>query len=744
MIKKIWQCCYTNATREAGGTISSGWQAVAVSPDIPAEAYRACTKIQNSHSFIQGAMLDETGNILNLLDISGDGSYLYIIRTQYGLHDRLGRPNMFSHAYVLPCQDSSSVENPNLFLTLANSNFKTSEEEAEKEIEEPERLEDFTIHSALQQAKLNKSTYKTLIQCVYAQMTDKNITSPLYLQYDGDEMTLRAILYCIYFALPFSLRKRLSAASAKTDNTGGKTIVFSKEASSQARFLEPSSGENNVLTDRLKRRFSQLNFLDFTVNYYENPEVQNYFKRLETRAIQLGDAAAMNELILKISDIQIWNELRPTSTVSKEELAVRISDALRSKSLKNERMDDYIAGLLENIIENEMILTEESVAMLLDRVKQSSSQAIREAAEKYQLHRLCKLSIDEAMQELDSWDKLQDVVAKAKRFPENRLMDKIDEIARNLYEKGLKAVETGRIEEAVTEYTQYMAVLQERMGKAGAEKCEIAAKEAFWDLVNYDNLCFDHLSEYKKMEFKHTKCEEMLMYCDLITPAKNDRAMLFLGKANLFFNRKNISEEAKQEAVQHKLREAAKKYLTDPDKYFDKWCKIFFETKEQKAFEELCNVFQMYQSKEEAKIMSAFRRYWKQVEEKEESRKDIQEISGIFLSFFAEKDDKNQPISLDTWLILGKVRYGNAFRVFDYHTAFILEADKKQVVSESECLKEESFQEEANIYVEEKGKEFRVVKKWLSAFRKGEPEPEGAERGKEAAGFLQKFFGKKS
>ena len=98
MTNRVLQCCYTNASQEVNGKISSGWKAVSVSADIPSDAYTTCVKLQSANSTIQSTMLDETGNVLNLLEIVGDGNYLYIMRSQYGLLDRLGRPNMFSHA----------------------------------------------------------------------------------------------------------------------------------------------------------------------------------------------------------------------------------------------------------------------------------------------------------------------------------------------------------------------------------------------------------------------------------------------------------------------------------------------------------------------------------------------------------------------------------------------------------------------------------------------------------------------
>ena len=105
MAERILQSCYTNASYDIGGKVSSGWQSVSVSEDLPESAYNTCVGFQSKNSAIQKEMLDEHGNTLNLLEIIGDGIYVYIIRTQYGLKDRLGRANMFSHAFIFSWED---------------------------------------------------------------------------------------------------------------------------------------------------------------------------------------------------------------------------------------------------------------------------------------------------------------------------------------------------------------------------------------------------------------------------------------------------------------------------------------------------------------------------------------------------------------------------------------------------------------------------------------------------------------
>ena len=117
MVKNVMQCCYTNLSEESSGKISSGWQSVAVSDSIPPDAYRACVSMQNRNSAMQASMTDERGGVLDLLEICGDGKYLYMIRSRYGMADRLGRPNMFSHAYIFSwAENSALIERINVFL----------------------------------------------------------------------------------------------------------------------------------------------------------------------------------------------------------------------------------------------------------------------------------------------------------------------------------------------------------------------------------------------------------------------------------------------------------------------------------------------------------------------------------------------------------------------------------------------------------------------------------------------------
>ena len=184
MIRQFYQCCYTHVSREMNdGIISTAWETVAVSPELPETARQYCTKVQSVHSQKVSGMVDEQGNPLDLYELCGDGQYLYLIRTQFGGMD-FGRGNMFSHAFVIPWNDVET--DLSSFLSIARSNFSSNEKDAERFIQEFEKKKSLTLDEAMHNLGLTEKTYACMLRCVYAQLSQK-APHPLYIQYDGSE-----------------------------------------------------------------------------------------------------------------------------------------------------------------------------------------------------------------------------------------------------------------------------------------------------------------------------------------------------------------------------------------------------------------------------------------------------------------------------------------------------------------------------------------------------------------------------
>ena len=171
----LYQCCYTNAQVNIDGVVTPGWQAVAVSPGIPTAAYERCVRIQSVNSSISGSAVDEHGDVLNLLELESDEAYLYIVHTQYGLLDRVGRSNMFSHGFIVPWSQNDALRDPNVFLTIDDSNFKTSTSEALHKEKSIVSDSPFAFDGTLEVLDIDREEYLILIQCVYTKLTVRTI-----------------------------------------------------------------------------------------------------------------------------------------------------------------------------------------------------------------------------------------------------------------------------------------------------------------------------------------------------------------------------------------------------------------------------------------------------------------------------------------------------------------------------------------------------------------------------------------
>ncbi len=763
MIKNMLQCCYTNASREEGSILTSGWQAVCVSPDFPRDAFSECTRIQNANSTINGIMKDESGNVLNLFEISGDGSYIYILRTQYGLTDRLGRANMFSHAYVLPAKSNENISDPNSFLTIANENFKENEEDAMRLQENLIRLKAFDIRSAMEICGLDKEKMLTLVKSVYAQMTDKKIVKPLFIRYNGDENVLRAMLYCIYSALPFSARKRLSVASVFNENTANMNIVFSVSAGEQEYFCNPATGENSILTERSERRITRLGFLDHAVKNIDTPQLSEYFFRLEEITGSLGDPTGANELLMKIAhSIITTSDKSEYDKKSDSELDILLSDALRSDSLGSSLMDKYIALLLDKVVAKKMVLSNENDISLSNRVKSNVSKELLESVDRYRLYMFNEMPIEKAVivlenmsdnemdgfvkklsetdkgrQTLDhyysvvelnknggSWEGIQRVIVRSKGFKQKpETQKRIIECATALYENSLKV---DKVKQIVESYNNYAKTLEMLLGDE-SEKYAHQAKIDFWKNVGYYNIELDQRDEYSKMYIDTFESSKMMAYCEISQELlKKENFEKFFRNFNIYFSK------VKDETSIKVLVNWVKTKFPNLRKDFEIWFEIITYTKDKNDVEYLLELYDLSVIKEETednerhdkltfesgekksqlnRVVDTFFDYVECTRDK--NKKIIKAVASLITAVCARLETEEDYVDLDTWLRFGNYIDENCFYIFDVVKPIVLSLSEQEVIDNSTYIKESEYIELANEYIKDRGSEYKTVKKWM-------------------------------
>lgn len=751
MTDKLLQCCYTNESHEINGKVSSGWQSVAVSKGLPSDALENCKRIQNENSTIQGPMEDEDGNVLNLFEIVGDGNYLYVIRTQYGLQDRLGRANMFSHAFIFSCRDGNVLSDPNDFLTISNDNFKTSTDEAISHYNSISYLPQFNIDSAVKVCGLSMETYSTLIKCVYSVAVDKHMAHPLFIQYDGSETHMRNLLYCIYSALPFNIRGHLSVASAYLKNKQRVHLVFCKKIDDKNPYIVPTTGKNNLLSTRADRRLTRLGFVDFVAKNYNKIDINAYYKNLEQTAHDLGETSTANELVFKIAHLMLRDDAK--ETVEDSELEYRLSDALRIKSYGSSRMDKYIARLLSEATKREMSLTEESEENLALRLEHSKSEDLVVAAENYNMFHIVNLPIDSAANKLaklpyDIFQKYRSKLLQTKTGTAildcfyAHYLDKIDpnfevllEVVENTRDITQKPLTVEKIEisawnryisflsgdaddDAVNAYSMFIDIMANLNGGQHTNSQSTAAKKAFWDAFNLNNLSLKDKEKYELLKLsENPKSQLSLVYCNAVSQRKTDKAFFLSLRAFYIYFSKQFGNEVCTKLICmicEQISENSPSLQANP--HIESWFLLFALSPTDDSLDLLFSIYDGFLNKIDEHSLSSKYRELSMVL-KDNNCDYLHDVSSLLIQVLSELDTSQKPVSLDTWLAISECVYNNSFDVFDTISASILECDPKAVASGSSLLCDPSVQAQAEEYIKGKKPASRKVKSWLSEYK---------------------------
>ena len=766
MKNHIFQCCYTNASEESGGRVSSGWKAVFVSPEIPSDAYSTCLKLQGANSSLQGPTQDEFGNTLNLLEINGDGNYLYVIRSFYGLTDRLGRPNMFSHAIIFPCKDIEFIGDPNLYLTMAGQSFAKSEAELPRSTEDIVWDSNFELRETLIQCGLSYQTYTTLIQCVYSQISDKKSVEPIYIQYDGTEKQMMGLLYCIYSGLPFSIRRRLSVASVQTNNQVNKNIIFSICAKEKNFYIIPETGENNVLTARSERRLSRLLFVDYFTKKEVTLHASRYFYELEQNAVKLGEISKLDEQILRFAHLMIVG----VGDVNDEDLNIRLSELLHSESLDNHAAVDLVCNLLKEVMRRDLFLSEENDE-LLEKHSQDSDGILKTALKEYRQYRfdsyspeqaVCSLSempepifkeyqeqlrsSDNGLAVLDgyytqllagedhcTWELLERVLQASDFMDASRprTIAQISESAWNTFTAELYAAmsihDDDRTVAAFKEYTSFMN--ESFLGLRRTEDFESKAKNEYWEKFSFADFSFDSFQLYAEMKNDSPKSKVIMRFCELPNFAKDDILNYYQEVKSFFEEYSDCFIESKRDdflkkLFDHTLKLAKKEELP----YFEQWGYMFLESPNGEISSVLRELYAniYFHHFDAENIKAAIQRLIALGEALGETDaflklKYFKSVAKNLILIFhsQEQDNSDLVIDLDIWLNLATEVYANCFELFDtYGDLKIVKLRAELVVKDSKLIHKQEYIKAAEEYAAGRGKKKEFLNEWLKEVKR--------------------------
>ncbi len=756
MALKAYQCCYTNASKEVGGKTISGWQAVAVSPDIPQDAKEACIGYQSVNSVIQPGLASETGKTPDLYEVFGDGKYIYSVRTRYGLVDRLGRPNMFSHAYIIPCKDA--IDDPSWFLSIPDGNYAENEDAASWDgsigYGDPMNMD-----MAMSIAGLSENSLEMLVKAVYAQMSDKKLSKPLYVQSDGELATVKAVMFCLYSSLPFYLRRNLKFSSEPSNGDSKKNLVFSIHAKERDLHFEPATGENNILTPRIEKKIARYGYLTYPFKKLPASDRLAFFRDLDERSEKLTGFGKNSDLAAKIAfAFQQDPECAKLDDAGLEDLLI---DLLQAEPSDSEMIGEYIKTIVCTADSRGAEISPETETMLSDWIADSNYAMLCKMKENRFFSRLCAKNTDDAVKTL------RELPAEERRGYLIKLQgdEKGAEIVKRYFYEILSASQPttwDEIRTAAQEYEPlrrdeeitscfleaayrkyrlsflgnsragddldaYTSILTSILPENEFQQKVLDAKALFWRLSGIENLSYREKSLFEKFavsQFPDSPSEDNYnlakRYIELLESYDPDKEKEFFAELEAFFDEnRGIAGKDKERLLRDMQEYVVERHGENKGKNFVFWAVKVLNAATDEIREDLLCLKSAFETHDVERLTVACIKY---IQRDNVAVEDKNSIISAVLQAYDKYDSEEKPVPLDCWLSIGKaIGNQNVFSVFDDRSPVILRLDPQTVVTGSSLLKNDypdfdGITADAVEYVRQnRGRPAEAVWKWLKA-----------------------------
>ena len=746
MSEKVLQCCYSNVVSEAGG--AGGWQVTAFSEEIPAQIREEYARIQDSNVTSQEPK-GADGNPLNLYEIVSQKGYLMLTRVAYGLRDRGGRHNnMLSHSYLFPV-DERLLHDPNVFLTVEDSNFTADIEKAKQIPGELKRSEPYTLEAAMKLCGLSRETYKQLIYAMYVQRENKK---SLYIHSSKGEAVIRPFVYCVWRGLPLSYRRTFSCSSAVVNPNSVRTVVFSADHGMNDLYFDLDTGENNVLDPRFIKKYKRWGFVDYFAENYDRTDGEQYFTDLEETAVKLGDGKASKSKILKIAHQILLNdeEELPFETLQKN-----LVEALCAPVEHTHYMDAYICSVLRKVNESGRLLDSEvAEESLLDRLKEDTLPALKEAGEEYLLRKIVSASAEEGAKMLAQLSKeqferfcarIQETEAGAACLDEyyrthmpreitweslNDYLTEIDEHCDELYPETKKALAqagrelymrelrgAGAKTEAYRRYTEFGAMIS----SDSEEEARIpeTARKIYWDLFSMEQFAWKNRDEYTFFTIKdHSVCECVRLLCYILSKMKNGTTERTVESMGVWLERYRSFLNAD---VRRKLYTEIMRFIDDasvPER--ELYVNLFYllmSLGSADFWEEYRSYLELLAGETPEEFADVYSDNIGQLQNVREQEKVIRTYN-ICMFRYLDQNDGLDRVTADVILSVGKSMYENPFEILENLRLFssqlyrLLECSAQETVEDSVLLSTDEYMDFAEDYIRGDGEYRQTVKDW--------------------------------
>ena len=385
-MQKFYQACFTRLGTNA---VDSGWQLLNLSPDLTVQAKKL---FENSEKGNQNIGVDTPRDVngapLNMLEVICGDTCAGIVRVQYGT-ESVGRGgNMFCHGYLFE-NAYELLKEPGQLIRVSDSNFHFTSEETKVPTVELSMDPPYTVEDALAFCGMDREHYLTYIYAVYTTLSTSTAIN-IYVQTDGSDKMARELYYLTCCAIPYSLRMRVTMCTNSSLPNPGSALIFSHQVPVGKKYINPVTGDNNILNKGIIARFNRNPYVGWFVEHYtDEAGMRDYFDHLESQLEEMGDRKLCSMDALRLAHTMVCKDGNTSP-------AVLLYDWLNLPVPNNLAIERNIYRLLKQIIAKNIVLSDEAEQMLQSRLEQVESPELRELGLKYQTTLLLRMDSNAA------------------------------------------------------------------------------------------------------------------------------------------------------------------------------------------------------------------------------------------------------------------------------------------------------------------------------------------------------------
>lgn len=353
------------------------WKLFNLSPGIPQDMCDFFEKVgtRNAPQNLNPQdMRDEAGNPLLLREICSQDRIIGLTQVQYGEVDNTGRPKITAHGFLFSADDHV-LRDPNEILSVSDENF-TFGSQATNPVDSLQYEPRFTLASAMETAGLSENNLLKLMACVNISLVSQT-DYPLFLLDCREEQRMKAVMYCIYMSLPYSLRYLLSFSNANNFSRSlCKSISFVRQAPAGAYWYHLDNGETNVELEDIGQNPDQYPFL-YRLREYGAARFDTYCQQLQAKLDEMQLSWSQDYETLKMADVML-DGLAFLQKKDDHKLTRFLFETVSYAPLQNQKVDDYLAQVLKIYAERGLVPNEILLKKLQVRALKTSSAAYGE------------------------------------------------------------------------------------------------------------------------------------------------------------------------------------------------------------------------------------------------------------------------------------------------------------------------------------------------------------------------------